>query len=150
MKGKRKITSEHKRDGTFRPDRNGNRLDAMPMTGKLPLPPEILGEHGKILWFDVCSQLPEDALAKIDAFQLQGMCEWWQQWREIQEAIKACSDVLDPSYYKLNQMSAVVWKHFAAASSRFGMTPYDRSKIKVDKTEQDDGDPLTALKARRA
>ncbi len=144
-----KTTAQHIKDGTYQPCRHSRRVDAIIQNSDMPPPPEELGEYGKEMWLDVCESLPKEVLVKIDVFQLLGMCEWWQQWRELQKAIATCNDVLDPTYYKLNQMTAVVWKHFAAASSRFGMTPSDRAKIKITEKEKDDGDPLTLLKMRR-
>ena len=144
-----KPTRQHKRDGTYQNSVHGNRVDMEIRGGNMPPPPESLKEFAREMWLDICEQLPPDVLAKMDAYQLMGMCEWWQQWRDIQKAIDTCNDVFDPAYFRLNQMAAIVWKHFAAAASRFGMTPSDRAKIKIVEKEKDDGDPLTALKMRR-
>ena len=144
-----KPTTQHKRDGTYRADRHGRRADAVIGKTELPTPPEHLKADAVAMWYEVCESLPPEVLVRLDMYQLTGMCEWWQQWRDLQKAIDSCNDVLDPTYFKLNQMCAIVWKHFAAASSRFGMTPTDRAKIKIAEKEKDDGDPLTLLKMQR-
>lgn len=137
-----KSKAQHKRDGTFVPSRHANRLDDSAFAGELP-PCPLTGTAAE-LWAQVVKASPEGQLRAIDESHLAGLCKWGSEYERINDALRDV-DPVDPAHYRLLCAAAMAWKHFAAASSRFGMTPVDRARLKAPAVEQKEDDPLSAL-----
>ena len=76
-----KPTLQLVREGNYRKDRHGGRVDAS--YGGEPVAPRGLGPDGRWLWSLVTDATPKGLLAKIDAAALFAMCRWWQVWRRL-------------------------------------------------------------------
>lgn len=121
----------------------GDRMDDSAFAGELP-PCPLKGVAAE-LWAQVVASSPEGVLRAIDAPHLAGMCRWGAEYHRASTALAKTAPT-NPAHYRLMLAAAMAWKHFAAASSRFGMTPIDRARLKsVPKDEKQD-DPLHALK----
>lgn len=138
-----KSKAQHKRNGTYRKDRHGDRLDDSDFKGELP-PCPLTGLAAEI-WAQVVASSPEGQLRAIDALHLEGLCQWGAECQRIQDALRNI-DPADAGYYRMLQQMTMAWKHFAAASSRFGMTPVDRARLKAVPKEEKQDDPLSVLK----
>ncbi len=140
-----KSTAAHKRDGTFRDDRHGDRVpDAEFPDAQLACPEDLSGEAA-VAWYRVVKSLPPDYLKQADIDHLAGMCRWLAQFNAISAAMEKI-EVTAPPYYKLSMLAGMAWKHFAAASSRFGMTPADRAKLRTPVVEKNRENALETLK----
>lgn len=140
-----KSKSRHKRDGTFRADRHASLVDDRDFDGDLPERPADLSVDELAVWELVVGSSPDGVLRAIDQTELTGCCWWYGEYSKAMRAMRPM-EVTDTEYYRLSQLAAIAWKHFAAAASRFGMTPADRSRLKVAVTERKQEDPLEALK----
>ena len=146
MKGRKpKTTAAHKRDGTTVKVRHADRVpDAAFPDAKIECPPELSGPAA-LIWHQVIAALPTDQVKQADVSQLAGLCHWYGEFQKVNEAI-AELEVIDPAYYRLMTLAAIAWKHFAAASSRFGMTPVDRARMKMAVETKVEDDALETLK----
>lgn len=88
---------------------------------------------------------PEGVLRSIDTSELVGLCHWYGEWGRIMGLMRE-TRITDKKYFRLATLAAIAWKHFAAAASRFGMTPADRAKLKLAPSESKQDDPLESLK----
>jgi phage terminase small subunit len=141
-----KTTAQHKRDGTFRADRHGDRLDADEFGGSLPheCPAHLTNSYAREIWELVIQSSPPDVLQAIDETHLAGCCWWGGEFHRIADELDN-TEPTEPAYYRLQCSAAMAWKHYAAASSRFGMTPIDRARLKVSPKAEESADPLSTL-----
>lgn len=139
-----KSVAKHKRDRTFRADRHGLRVDDSAFDGDLPERPSDLTVDELSVWDLVAQTSPDGVLRAIDGSELTGCCWWYGEYCKAMRAMRPMK-VTDEAYYRLSQLAAIAWKHFAAAASRFGMTPADRARLKLAAPEKTDDDPLNAL-----
>lgn len=110
--------------GTYRQDRQGNRLDAATLPGTLNKPPD-LSPDAAALWDAITATLPPGTLASIDAAGLTACCQWFARWRDLDRRLQAG----DGDEYKLLTLAAVASKQFAALAGKFGLSPCDRAKL---------------------
>lgn len=96
------------------------------------------------MWCLVVDTSPEGVLRAIDATELTGCCWWYGEYIKAMQAMRPMRPTAK-AYYRLANLAAIAWKHFAAAASRFGMTPADRARLKLSPPESKDDDPLDAL-----
>jgi len=103
----------------------------------MPTKPDGLDSIASEAWDDIVPKLFEQGRAtSVDALQLQGLCEWWSEYR------KACDTQCDA--YRRAVLKAVAWKQFSAIATKFGMSPKDRQRMpKVDVVNPDD--PIARL-----
>jgi P27 family predicted phage terminase small subunit len=141
-----KSRSKHKRDGTFRADRHAALVDDSDFNGDLPERPADLSADELAVWDHVVETTPEGVLRLIDESELIGLCFWYGEYRRAIAAMRGMR-ITAKAYYRTIQLAAIAWKHFAAAASRFGMTPADRARLKIAPSKpKDDGDALENLK----
>lgn len=142
----RKPKAKHIRDGTYREDRHGAMVDDSDFDGDLPERPADLSVDELAVWELVINSSPEGVLRAIDEAELTGCCWWYGEYCKVMRAMRPMK-VTVKAYYRLASLAAIAWKHFAAAASRFGMTPADRARLKTAPSKpKDDSDPLATLK----
>lgn len=135
----RKPAATHKLAGTFRPDRHKKNE---PRPEGEPYQIEKLEGFAAELWDRVVPELVRMKIATaIDSPQLFAMCQWWQEFRELQSDIE-----MDP--YKRTCAMAGAYKQFGAIAAKFGLTAADRANLDIDDGEEEDS-PFAALLARR-
>lgn len=147
-----KTIARHKRDGTYRRDRHGDRVDDSDFEGDLPERPADLSVDELSVWELVLGTSPDGVLRAIDESELIGCCWWYGEYCKAMRCMRPMKATAK-AYYRLANLAAIAWKHFAAAASRFGMTPADRARLKMTKADEKQEDPLEALKligAKRA
>ena len=133
-----KTRAEHLRDGTFRSDRHGGRMDANFSTGVPENTVEDLGKLGQTVRSLVISSFPADALTALDGVMLDAACLVYEQWRDLARDETASS--VDKSR-AFNQWTSIL--------AKFGATPADRCKLKVAGEVENEEDALEALMRQR-
>lgn len=132
-----KPTALHKLHGTYREDRHGERADSEEelFTG-IPDKPHDLGPDADLLWDHVIGQLKAaKVVTGIDSASLEAMCRWWGRYKELDRRIvKESHD--DDLCETLELRARRSWLAFDRISSRFGMTPADRAKLKTAPPEE--------------
>lgn len=137
-----KSVAQHKIDGTFRRDRHGDRMETRFEPG-LPEKPETLTGDASRLWDTVVSGLPDGALCHVDWAALSVACSAFAFARRFREQLER-----DPLNTKLMRCWVKAESLFLTLSSRFGLTPADRSKLALSNPPAPTyDDPLTVLKA---
>lgn len=121
-----KPTADHLADGTFRGDRHQNRTDTKIATGS-PVKPNGLGVHAAKLWDCMVGSLNPEILAEVDQAPLIRICHLWQTWME-------CAAIIDAGDYddKALRRYIQVGDQFDKLTARFGMSPVDRCKLKLN------------------
>lgn len=114
---RRKPTPILKLQGQFRADRHGDRSDVELATGK-PIKPQGMPPVADAMWEHLTGCIHEDLLAEADSSCLEGLCRWYAVWQSAMSEADT-------------RTASVAWGHFATMSTRFGMSPTDRSKIKL-------------------
>lgn len=140
-----KSKSQHKRDRTYRADRHAELVEDSDFAGDLPERPDDLTADEVAVWELVTTTSPEGLLRAIDASELTGCCWWYGEYCKVMRAMRPM-EAIEKDYYRLANLAAISWKHFAAAASRFAMTPADRARMKVAPKQEKVDDPLDALK----
>lgn len=146
MRGKAKATSEHIKDGTFRADRHGDRLDHLEFGGCVSEPPDWLNELAKKRWRDITECMPPDCLRASDSGILAMHCVVFAQYQE-QQAWLEMMNKDDEDYYKHTMIAVMLFSKAYESMQRLGLTPIDRIKLKApheDKSSKPDG--LSRLK----
>lgn len=139
-----KSLRQHKRDRTYRADRHGDRVPDEAFDGDLERPDDLSVDELAV-WQLVVDTSPEGVLRAIDASELTGCCWWYGEYCKAMRAMRPMR-VTVKAYYRLANLAAIAWKHFAAAASRFGMTPADRARLKMIPKQEKADDPLESLK----
>lgn len=113
-------------------DRVANGEDSFPRDG-LPSRPSDFGEEHNKIWTQLMSQIPNELLRRVDAVQLQSLCE---------------NIVERNAYYKLLQkdrLDKTIFSHWmrctqqiARLSPVFGLGPLDRRRMKLSGTQESD------------
>jgi phage terminase small subunit len=124
---KPKLSAKHELEGTFREHRHSNRLDGVAASSPLSLvPPDVIGEAGKWLWYLTIRNLPDGVLRDQDAAKLEMMCVAWESYRRLIEKMKYDDD---PKLIgKLKNLADLIDK----LGKQFGMSPLDRACLKVE------------------
>ena len=135
-------TAVLKAEGAYRPGEHGKRLDEV-VTPGLPDMPAGLTASGERVWDLVVAHLGKKALTEADGIALQSLCEWWQEYRTAQK-----NEAGMKPYCRLNMMVAA-WRQCSDLIKRFGLTPVDRARVRVDDTpdEDDEGGGMVKLLA---
>ena len=140
-----KSLKQHKQDRTYRADRHGSRVSDAAFEGDLPTRPDDLSVDELAVWELVVNTSPEGLLRSIDESELRGCCEWYGEYRKVMGAMRPMRATAK-AYYRLANLAAIAWKHFAAAASRFGMTPADRARLKMMPKAVKEDDAMETLK----
>ena len=120
--------------------------DNEPQFDGVPQMPEWLDDDGRALWDSVVSKLTAAGVSReIDSPSLAAMCRWWSLWRRLDRQLNS-----GEMAWKDICAASAAWKQFSAIASKFGLTPVDRTKLKVDKLPTDEDDPLAAILRKRA
>jgi P27 family predicted phage terminase small subunit len=130
----------HLLDGTHRADRHGDGSDHVPADGSPVMPATFTGE-ARALWETVVAGLVACKVARaVDTPALVMLCESWARYRKVSAAL----DALDPeqdsvAFGRLSRAAALHWQMFDKIAGRFGMTPADRMRLRVDAQEKKQG-----------
>ena len=136
-----KTTSELKLTGTWRADRHGDRADVTPQ-GR-PVKPDDLDADAADLWDAIIDGCLARGADSADAPALSSMCRWWSVYIRCDR--KMAGD--DPNY-KAGVLASMAYKQFSQMAAKFGLTPVDRAKLKMDPGALQDERAL-ALPARK-
>lgn len=140
-----KSTALHKAQGTFQPCRHGDRVDEILAVGE-PTKPNDLDDDATWLWDLVCGSLPETARSILDTPLLLAMCEWWSLYRRYARRAQKG----EGNEYNTLLMTVNAFKQFDGCASRFGLTPADRVRLKIQAPPLVPDDPLAQMMKRRA
>lgn len=126
----RKPTEQHILAGTFKPSRHGDPRVAQ--ADGVAVPPEGLSPEALAFWEEVVPGLIERGLAKAaDSYYLGLMCFWYAQERKLLQALSEM-DVREPGYAQLQHTAGGAQINFDKIACRFGLTPSDRAKLRID------------------
>jgi hypothetical protein len=117
-----KTTAEHKRDGTYRPDRHGTRVDASINTGE-PVRVLKLDRIGKKVRKIVIDNAPEGVLAPQDGVMLDTMSSLFSTWVQAHQKAEGYAAMCN---------ALGLFKAFAGIAAKYGMTPMDRTKLRTE------------------
>ena len=140
MKGRPpKTTAQHKAEGTFRTTRHRNRADAnwSPMS---PEPPDDLTPAAKQIWRSYMDGCPQEMLASIDGQMLATACQWGAMAYEL--TTYCAHNILE---FEAQKAAARATDKFNALSSKLGMSPVDRARLKAPDPKSLDDDPLDSM-----
>jgi len=121
-----------------------NKNEPMPK-GKPDAAPLEMDNRAKACYRKLAEKLAAIGIATdMDSLTLQSMSEIWGMMQEAQEGIRQHGLLIEQEMYgeKRQKKSPYVSIYFEALplflqlASRFGMTPADRSKLKVDNPEE--------------
>lgn len=141
-----KPTDAHKRDGTYKKSRHGNRVPDSDFAEATDLNcPDDLSGHASEAWLRIIGVLPKERLKQADAELLAGMCHWLGEFSKIREAMRGM-EVTSQNYYKLTILAQMTWKAFKDCAGSFGMTPSDRARLKFVVEQKVEDDALETLK----
>jgi P27 family predicted phage terminase small subunit len=125
-------------EGTFRQDRDGDPSASVVADG-IPEPPAHLKGDALKFWSEVVPGLIAAGLAKErDATQLTFMCTWYVRARRYEKA----ADKMPCTHKRLASMTMLAnmaWKAFDRLASRFGLTPSDRAKLRIEQAPKKQG-----------
>lgn len=141
-----KPTSDHERDGTFRPHRHADRADTAFEQGP-PSMPEGLDGHGRWLWRLVEENVPHQILSPADAASLIVVCKLWSVWRRLDDEMDTAEG---DAAYKVATMLSAMTKQLTAGLARFGLSPRDRASLKLPASDAPQEDALTKLMRARS
>ena len=126
-----KTNHQRKLEGTYENSRHGMALEEITQAG-LPVPPKPLSPRQMQIWNMIVENTAPDVLNQVDSMMLYGAARWFEKfemWDEMPE-----KEGMDQ--YKADTMAAMCWTKFQAICAKFGLSPMDRSKIKLDPTQQ--------------
>ena len=84
------------------------------------------------VWNLIVENTAPDVLNQVDSVMLQGACRWYEKFQYWDTAPAE----LGIDAYKADCMASMCWKSFMAISSKFGLSPIDRAKVKLDAGQQ--------------
>lgn len=127
----KKPIEQHKAQGSFRPDRHGPDRSAMKADGR-PVKPRGLSKAESWAWRFIVNDLDRLTVARrLDTPALTALCVWWARYTE-NAAELAKHLPTDPAYYRLLIQMQMCWKTFDALASKFGLSPSDRTRIRLE------------------
>lgn len=130
-------TAELEKRGSWRAKKR--KKDGEPQPGGVPEPPYKLVGDSRKLWESLVPRLAESGIAtEVDSETLAVMCVWFGKFRKIQKALDKMAATNKDHYRLLIQMQ-MASNCFDKLAARFGMTPADRTRIKVEGPKEDDG-----------
>ena len=130
----RKPTQLHILDGTFKPCRHGG--DGEPVADGEPERPRFLRGEALAFWKEVVPGLVEMKVAKAaDAPALAQMCQWWAACRRFQKMLNRARDT-DKNLFRITAALAMASDKFNSYAGRFGLTPSDRTRLRIGGVEK--------------
>lgn len=143
---KHKPTELHKLHGTFRPTRHGPVDHPIDELIGLPEMPPGMPPMAIKLWNVVVPQLVKAKSAVLlDSIELAAMCRWWAQYNELMTRVESESPYdqeTDLKQWQLEKRAKAAWNSFDSIASRYGFTPADRARLRVDTKKQVGDDPV--------
>lgn len=140
----RKSVTEHARDGTYRRDRHGSRVDLRIQPARLQCPDD-LGEIASDVWTKVVTSLPEEILNNVHENSLRMYCETIEQYRHVWPLF--CADPLDKDL-RITAMALI--DRADKLGRQFGWTPQALAGLRVPQDDKEEVDPMVEfLRARR-
>ena len=134
-----KPLSELKLAGHYRRDRHANRLEDPVFGSQPPEPAEWLDDVARAYWDRHAPLLIESGVVTLaDEGSLNALCQWWSRWVAADKRLSDADAEDWPSALKQADTCA---KRYEAMNARFGGTPADRSRIKVQPSEPEDDAP---------
>ena len=131
MAGIPKSTRELKITGAYRKDRHGDRADPELTPGQPAMPRTLTDRCSKDMWNRLAPSLYRSKIAtQEDALALTALCEWWSEWRKAYRAMQRAEDLDDK--LKSQSLARRAWGETLTLMQRFGLTPVDRTRIKVE------------------
>jgi P27 family predicted phage terminase small subunit len=115
-----------------------------PVPGRTPSPPDYLDERGAEIWLSL-GRLLLDAglLTKVDLYALGMFCSSASRWMDAEQKIKETGPVLksktsgnlyqNPYLHVANRS----WDQMRRMFGHFGLTPAERSRLKVTVSEEE-------------
>jgi len=140
----RKTDIEKRLAGTFRQDRSDGRSVVTPIEGELTRPDDLTGA-AVALWDKIVPDLQKSGVAcPVDSTMLGDMCRWYSRYVRWAAALD-CADPMDDKSKGLLLGAGRCWKSFDDLAARFGMTPGDRQRLRIEKPIEDDIPPLVTF-----
>jgi phage terminase small subunit len=125
--------------GTFRPDRDGGRFDAVPVSGA-PIRPSDIGTDGAALWDDIIAMhAARKTLGRVDSSSLAQLCRTWDVCQAAFAIVKTNPTDKDSRCSYLGYLAAC-----DKLGAKFGWTPGDRANLKLGGGEQKPSVPTRA------
>ena len=117
--------------GTFRADRDGDPSHAVIGDGTPEMPKDLTGEAKK-LWEQIVPGLVALGIAKAaDTLALSQACRMYAEYRRAwKEVVKI--PVILPAWSQTIYGANSLWTRIDSILSRFGMTPADRAKLRIE------------------
>lgn len=116
-----------------------------------PVPPEILGEPGRQEWrriFDTVGTVA-GLLQEQDRPALTALCLTWEQYLQASEMVQKTGVLIKSQGRQAERPAAVrnpalivardCLANLLALWARFGMTPSDRARLEVPRSDDDEG-----------
>jgi P27 family predicted phage terminase small subunit len=117
--------------GTHREDRDGPLGSAVRLEG-VPAMPGHLNDDAKAFWSAVVPGLVATRVAAAcDAPVLGEMCVWWEVYRRFSDHLQDTGAEEDGALRAMVN-AKMAWKEFDRIAARFGLTPSDRARLRVD------------------
>src|SRR5262245_14249789 len=133
----------HLVDGTYRPDRHGDRSD-LPKSRPPRCPPHVVGEQRKIFNWLVRKLKPMNVLTSADDLMLEGLAAQIMSFRQAQKEYEQYGTLYAktksgwPAPAPYIQMRDTSWKNLSEVASRFGMDPRSRTQMRVELMKPED------------
>ena len=126
-----KTVNELKITGQYRKDRHGDRGNAELTPGQPGMPRWLTDRAAKDMWYRLAPSLYKSRIAtQEDAYALASLCEWWSEWRKAYRAMVKATTTEDR--LATQTVARRAWGETSELLKRFGLTPVDRTRIKVD------------------
>ncbi len=121
--------------GTYQACRDGPLAEQV-RPGGTPTIPEGLHDDAKAFWNAVVPGLVAMGVATaVDSFELGEMCKWWERYQRFGKQLDELLDDAGPSApgaFRVLANAGNAWERFDRIASKFGLTPADRSKLRVE------------------
>ena len=127
----KKTNHQRREEGIYENSRHGNALEEITTPG-LPVPPKKLSPRQRDIWNMIVDNTAPEVLNQVDSMMLYGAARWFEKFEQWDEA--PAKEGMDA--YKADVMASMCWKQFTAICAKFGLTPMDRAKIKLDPDQQ--------------
>lgn len=134
-----KTAAQHKIDGTFRNTRHKKRAEQSFRAG-VPTMPEGMSNDAEAMWLMIVDQVPHEVLCTLDVYALQDCCQWYALSRAYHRQLQR-----DPIDKDILKAASIASQKLLAYSSRFGLTPTDRARIKAPPPTDEELDPIAAV-----
>lgn len=117
--------------GTFREDRDGS-LESAVLAAGTPVKPADLSPEASAFWdANVPALVAKHGVGAQDTAELTAMAEWWGRYRRASAQLDRLKSLATPTARKLSIQAADAFRCFNLIACRFGLTPADRTRLKV-------------------